>query len=803
MASTETCYHCQQPMPADTETFIANIEPPQKVCCTGCKAVTEHIHGSGLASYYQFRTEAAEKPEFEGDNSDFAIYDDATYLNMVAQDLGANKMKIVLSVENIHCAACAWLIEQSLMTLPGVSKVTVNTVTDRAEVEWQPEQQTLSNVLSHLTTIGYPSAPFSVSDTEEILKKQNKQFVKRLGVAGLFTMQVMMLAIAMYFGAFSNMESHQKGYFKWISMLLSVPVVFYSAIPFLQGAFASLRARRLNMDVPVSIAIFGAFIASFVQLVTYGLDGDEGEVFFESISMFTFLLLIGKYLEFKAKAKALLSNANLQKTLPLVVMMKEGEELTTRLLTEIKPGDVIVIKPGETIAVDGTIVAGSSSINESVLNGEFEPIIKVSGDTVLAGSINNEGSIEVRVEAVGANTTLAHIDQLQSEFSQTRPKFSVIADKIAHWFVFAQLVIATGTYWYWHIHSPADALWISLSVLVATCPCALSLATPTAYTCVISTLNKKGILVKTSTAFDRLNEVDTVAFDKTGTLTEGHFGVIESHYYHTRNAAIDEAIVKLQTYSEHPIAKAFSYEALDVSPAHYQTFSLDEVNVVVGLGITATFNEQSFKIGSVQLIGDRAQIKTHHNVFVTIDDEVYASFLVSDQIKPDAKQLIEDLKLIGKDQYMLTGDSSPNVEETANKLGLSHFQKSLRPEQKAKFIQKLQSEGHVTLMVGDGINDAPVFSASDVSVAMGQGSDVTKYSSDIIILKNRLSAIADVLNSAQRTRQTIKQNLMWALMYNLAILPVAMMGLVPPYVAVVGMSASSIIVVTNSLKLLK
>lgn len=822
MTASTKCYHCGTKISDADPKILASVgEEIHQVCCHGCKAITEHIIGSGLSSYYQFRSDLASRPESDVDVSQFDVYSDQKLLHLVAEPItNSQTYKIILSVENIHCAACAWLIEQSLSSASGVEKITVNTVNQRAELIWDNSQIDLSSLLSQFAEIGYPSAPFKVSDTEESIKKQNKKFITRLGVAGLFTMQVMMIAFAMYFGAFEQMESHQAGYFKWLSMLLSVPVIFYSALPFFFGSYYALKARKLNMDVPVAAAIYGAFFASFYQLLDHGLDGHKGEVFFESICMFTFLLLIGKYLEFKAKSKAILSNANLNKTIPITVNRLTNGEQQKVLVQDLKLGEMVLVKPGESLAIDGIIQKGATSVNESVLNGEFTPVSKSVGQNVFAGSVNNDGVIEVEITALGDETTLANISKLQSEFSTHKPKFTEFADKIAHWFVLSQLILAMITFGVWYFYSPQDALWVSLSVLVATCPCSLSLATPTAYTCVMSALNRKGILIKDPKAFDKLNHITHVAFDKTGTLTFGKFSILESSYFDNGNSknthstkidstTLNAAIVKLQSYSEHPIAKAFNVSSLKVNEAPLQSVELTDIQVHVGQGLSARLEQQELKIGKaefteVELESSRSQ---NNNVFVTLDGKLMASFYVADEIKDEAHECINQLSNANRQSVMLTGDSSNHGELLAQQLGLNDVKVGCTPEQKAQYVQSIQNSDEETtqrvLMVGDGINDAPVFAASDISVAMASGADITKQSADILVLRNNLNAINELFVAASETRKIVRQNLLWSLIYNAVILPVAMLGFVAPYIAVIGMSASSILVVTRSLKLLK
>ena len=816
-----SCFHCGTEIFANSPEILAKTpEGNEKVCCLGCKAVTEHIFDNGLGNYYEFRSELPSRPDESIEaQSDFILYDQTHYIQLIADTLSAkdNTYRMTLLIDNIHCAACAWLIEKSVEDLGGLIRISVNTINQRGTIEWNQDKTSLSTIFTRLRSIGYPATPFKVSDTETKLKEKEKEYVKRLGVAGLFTMQVMMIAVAMYFGAFSNMEPHQIGYFKWVSLALSIPVIFYSAIPFLTGAITSLKAKKLNMDVPVSVAIFGAFSASFYQLVTTELTAPKGEVFFESISMFTFLLLIGKYLEFRAKSKAILSNVNLTSTLPLtaVRLNKTNQSQSSQeqvLLNDLKTGDIVLIKAGEHIPVDGKVVSGSSEVSESLLTGEFEPQPKAFGSLVLAGSVNTDGLLEIEVTATGKDTALSNINQMQQAFADFKPKYSVLADKVAHWFVFAQLVMSVITYTTWYFVSPDDALWISLAVLVATCPCALSLATPTAYTCALSTLSKNGILIKSSEAFDRINAIDTVAFDKTGTLTNGQF-VIENaiwHQNHLNALKIDDnlatqIILELEKNSEHPISKAFL--SMEVTPSNDSPSvkdNLHNVEVNVGQGISGTYQhdgtEVNIKVGNARYI---ETVNTGANVYVSFNGMLVAEFWLVDAVKSDAINALSHLRDKGLQLTMLTGDKSDNVEVTAKALEITSVLSGCTPYDKANYIKESQTKGKQVMMFGDGINDAPVFAASDVSVAMGSGADITKQSADIIIVKDKLATIGTLFDYAEQTQKIIKQNLLWSLCYNITILPIAMLGLVPPYIAVIGMSASSIIVVSNSLRLLR
>lgn len=396
---------------------------------------------------------------------------------------------------------------------------------------------------------------------------------------------------------------------------------------------------------------------------------------------------------------------------------------------------------------------------------------------------------------------MSHISQMQSDFAAHKPQYTEFADRIAHWFVLSQLILAVITFVIWYFVDVSDALWISLSVLVATCPCALSLATPTAYTCIMSALNRQGIMIKEPSAFDKLNQISHIGFDKTGTLTKGSFVIQQQHYVEGAESNwLLSAIEQLQSHSEHPIAKAF----MGISAGKLESVQLTNVHVEVGKGLTAQTENGLLKIGSKAYARfDETTLSSTANVFVVLDNTLVAEFLVSDQIKPESKAVVSMLSKNNIKPFMLTGDSSEQAELVANELQIKNYEKSCSPDQKAKYIQHLQQNGNCVVMVGDGINDAPVFAAADISIAMGTGADISKQAADIIILNGDLNAVNTLLVSAKETRRTIKNNLNWSLIYNAVILPVAMLGYVAPWVAVIGMSASSILVVSNSLKLLK
>ncbi|CAH9058707.1 putative copper-importing P-type ATPase A [Pseudoalteromonas sp. CIP111854] len=787
-----TCFHCLEPIPKGFVGEIVYQNQTQGVCCIGCQAVAETILAQGMSDYYKFRTTSAGKVDelVPEQLSLIKSYDNAD----VQQDFVTHQgelSEVLLSVEGISCAACAWLIEKQLLALTGVNRVDVNTSTHRAMIIWDAKQVLLSDIIQSLMQIGYKAYPFQADDEATQKQAVAKAYIRRLGVAGLMTMQVMMFAFAMYFGMFSGMEEDFEQYFRWISLILASPVILYSALPFLTNAIKGLKAKQLNMDLPVSLAIFGAYGASCYATVM-----EVGEVYFESICMFTFLLLLGKYLEFRARLKASEFTANLQKLLPLTARkVTEHDQEHIVAAKNLKLADKILVKPGETIPADGLVIEGSTSVDESMMTGEHLPVAKHHGHQVFAGTVNHDGVISLEINKIGQNTLLNQIIRLQHSALSKRPKLVEITDKVAQWFVACLLVFASLTAFGWYSVSPEQAFWVTISVLVATCPCALSLAIPTALTCAVATLTKKGVLIKEGHVLETLTKLTRVAFDKTGTLTEGRFSIdhtvlIDNNY--SKHDALALA-ASLERYSEHPISEAFSEHLM-----HHHT--LTDVQVHPGVGISAKLNTDTIAIGKSSWFNGH-QSQAQATLFV--NEQAVADFHLNDKVRDNAHSVVKSLQKNGLTCHLLTGDSSKAGEQLALQLSLDSQQSSCSPKDKLHTVESWSRQGEVVAMVGDGVNDSPVFNSAHLSIAMETGADISKNVADVVLLKSNLNAILSLQQIALKTRRIVKQNLAISLVYNASILPLAALGLVPPWIAVIGMSASSIIVIGNSLRLLK
>lgn len=802
------CFHCNEAVPSGISLFVTIDNKEQPMCCIGCQAVAQTIVDNGLTQYYSVRTEPANKGQslIPEQLQKSKLLDEAVLQNeFIYQD--NDTKEAILTVDGISCAACAWLIEMQLDKLHGILKITVNATTQRATVKWQHEQLNLSDILIAIETIGYHALPFKADEAELNNKKQSKAFIKRLGISGILMMQVMMIAVGLYFGAFADMANEHKIYLRWVSFVLTIPIIIYGAFPFYTGALTALRMKRLSMDVPVSIAILLAFSASAWATVT-----QQGEVYFESVSMFTFLLLIGKFLEFRARARAAQVSANLLKLMPmtatkLITMIKDGEQNYNEELIAAKNliiGDCVLIKPGEIVPADGIIISGNSQLNEAMLSGEQLPINKSINDNVFAGTINGDGNISVQVKQPTSHSFLSQLIRLSEQSQAHKPKIAQLSDKIAQYFVAVILLTSIGTALYWHQHMPEEAFWITLSVLVATCPCALSLATPTGLTCATTRLNKDGIMIKGGHVMETMPQINCFAFDKTGTLTTGEFQInhVEIFSENTQENALAIAAA-LEAHSEHPIAKPFSA---------YRDFSLQAKNIKVhsGKGVSGHINNDNYAIGKyswaiTQIDGVQQSLDAFQNANCILikNNRVIAAFYLVDKVREEAKAVIKKLNKKAS-TMMLSGDSQSACDKLLSILPLNSMEGGLSASDKMHKIQDIQkNEQYKVAMTGDGVNDSPVFGAAHISIAMGCGADITKSGADVILLNNKLSSINTLIKVAHKTRRIIIQNYLWAFGYNAIVLPLAVAGFITPYMAVIGMSASSILVITNSLRLLK
>lgn len=789
------CFHCGEPVPTGSNFTLEIKGIVQPMCCPGCQAVAQTILECGLASYYEHRTAPGIKGELvPSELAALTHYDLAEVQQEFITETGTLR-EIRLSVEGLTCAACAWLIERHLMGLPGLHYVNVNTTTHRARIKWDPDKLSLSDILKGFAKIGYRAYPFQTHSQEALYAREVRSYMFRMALAGLGSMQVMMCAVALYMDLFISVEEEFMIYFKWISLLLSTPIMIYSAQPFYAGAWRSLKQGHLSMDVSVSLALIGAFVASIWATVF-----NTGEVYYDSITMFVFFLLLGRLLELRARRKASESSSNLARLVPIMATLIDADGEHEVAAKTLRVGDRVRVLAGATLPADGIITLGQASLNEAMLTGEQLPLLKQAGDPVFAGTINTDAPLEIRVSHPIEESRLAQIMRLQDHALDDKPAIAQLADVLSRHFILVLLLIAAAVWTFWHFHAPERAFWVTLSVLVATCPCALSLATPTALTSATAHLTRSGILLRRGHVLDILTKANRVVMDKTGTLTTGNISLVAiqplAGLAETDCLAIARA---LEAYSEHPIARAFR----STGEKEAAQLTASEVTPVIGHGIQGRIAGKHYRIGSARWLALAGEQEATEGLAIYLADETgpLARFTLADTVRADAGSLIQAFKTAGLQTTILTGDSSPQADAVARDLGVDELVKGVTPDGKLAYLKAREAAGDISIMVGDGINDAPVLAGAHASFAMAGGTDLAKNSADAILLADDLSRLLTARTLALRTRRIIQENFAWSIGYNLLVLPLAASGWLPPYLAAAGMSLSSLIVVTNSMRL--
>lgn len=818
------CFHCGLPVPDNLVLSVDIFTQPQAMCCVGCQAVAQTIVDAGLEDFYQFRTENASQgleiiPDFL---RDLEVYDDPEIQSKFVSG-SENVREAALILEGINCPACIWINEQNLQSLPGVIEVSVNYASRRVQVRWDNSQIHLSNILHAIHRIGYSAHPFDPSKQQHLLEQERKTLLRRLGVAGIFGMQVMMLSISLYTGDWSGSELEYQQFFYWVCLLLTLPVILYSAKTFFDPAWRDIKNRRVGMDVPVSLGILLAFTGSAWTTVFNPL---AGHVYYDSVVMFVFFLLVGRYLELMARKKSVEVTENLVRISPAMatrLIMNEQkkernndheswlEEIVS--VAKIYPGDRLLIRAGEHIPVDGVIVSGRSSIDESILTGESTPLSKTTGMKVIGGSINIESPIQIEVEKVGQDTLLSHILRILDRAQSEKPSITGISDLVAKWFVTGILIIAGLVALYWFNVGNERWFQITLSVLVVSCPCALSLAMPAAITTATGALMRAGILSTRGHALETLARTTHVIFDKTGTLTHGKLKLVENRCLANKNQSDCLNIAAaLEAQSEHPIAKAFINALLDTNETPLKESARDIINTP-GQGLEGNVKNNHYFIGTPAFIKDKNGLTLEHayhndlheqgHTVVLLADEqnILCAFLLADTIRQGAVEVITSLNNTGKKIYLMTGDNQQSAELVGRALGIDHIAAALKPEDKLSRVNELQKNGAIIAMIGDGINDAPVLAGAEVSIAMSTGTELARANADLIFMNDNFQNLLLAFSIADKTSNVIRQNIFWAIAYNVLALPAAVMGYIPPWLAAVGMSLSSLLVVTNALRI--
>ncbi len=808
-AAETDCYHCGLPIPPDSHHYVRIDGRDRRMCCVGCEAVAQSIVDSGLVDYYRHRDAMPEtrREALPAELQELGLFDHPDFQKSFVRPVGEHEREASLILEGITCAACVWLNEQHVARQPGVSAIQINYATRRARVRWDERRVKLSDILAAVQAIGYRAYPYDAERSEQIAHKERRSMLWRVFVAGFGMMQVMMYAFPVYVAREGEMTWDIELLLRWASLLLTLPVVLYSAAPFFQRAWRDVKLRRLGMDVPVALGVGSAFLASLWATLTGG-----PEVYFDSVTMFVFFLLGGRYLEMLARQKAVRGVEELGKVLPAFaerLAAWPAPEAERVPVSQLVPGDVLRVRPGETVAADGVVISGSGEVNEALLTGESRPVPKGVGVALTGGSINVSSPLVYRVEQVGDATRLAAIRRLMERAATDKPRVATLADRVAVVFIIALLALAGVTGVAWYFIDPQRALWVFVSVLVVACPCALSLATPTALTVATDVLARMGVLVTRGHAIETLARINHMVLDKTGTLTYGRMKLEEVSPLGDLSA--DEVLAlaaAIEQGSEHPVAAGLR-EAAGGLPLPMVL----GVRAQTGQGMEGEVDGRSVWIGRPAFVAANAALALPESlarfeqgggtvVALGAREGWLALFRLGDVPRAEAGAFIAGLKADGIRTTMLSGDTPVVVDAVAVALGVGEAHGGLTPQDKQGRIVALQQDpAAVVAMVGDGVNDAPVLAQAHVSIAMGGGTDLARNQADIVLLNENLGSLGRGIEAARMTLRIIRQNLWWSFAYNITSVPLAMAGLVTPWMAGIGMAASSLLVVLNAMRL--
>jgi Cu+-exporting ATPase len=767
-------------------------------CCKGCQGVYHLLKDEGLDTFYDRvgDTKLAPPTEQFEDSSNFdspAFYERFVTTN----DDGFQEVSLV--IEGIHCAACVWLNEKALSKMEGVVEVHINYTNNKAHIVWADRVVKLSAVIEMIRAIGYNAFPYDPSLQELRANKERKDYYLRMAVAAFGSMNIMWIAVAQYAGYFTGITQEYKTIMNVAEWVLATPVLFYSGWVFFRGAWFGIRNKIVNMDILVATGATLTYIYSIFITIF-----EHGEAYFDSVSMIITFVLLGKFLEVLSKKNAADTLDVIGKHIPNEVTIFEGDSSRVINVNEVKIGDVIQLKAGEKSAIDGEIVEGEGSFDESSLTGESDPIYKRPGDTVISGTTSIDALVKYRATRDFSHSTLSNLVALLESSVRRKPKIEQLANRLSEYFSSIILFFALATFivwWFWP-HDFATAFMVGISVIIIACPCALALATPVATLIGLGLGAKRGVLFKEAAQLETMAKADTLVLDKTGTITVGRPEVVDVTW---EDAAVDRSLLyTLVQSSKHPVAQGIGSHLFGEDETLCR-LPLEEVRQIAAKGMVGRYDGQ-------MLLGGNAALMREHGLeveaggeytrfYFAIDDRLAATFDLSDRPKEDASDVIFAMEHAGIDVIMLTGDHEQAAARIAQEVGIDTYYAGLTPDEKAEMIASLQAQGHVVVMAGDGVNDILALANADIGIAMGNGSDIAIDVSDVVLLNDTLTSLEEAFRISRTTYRLVKQNLGISLLYNAITIPLAMAGYVIPLVAAISMSFSSLLVVSNSLRI--
>lgn len=786
------CDHCH----LEFSDSVMIHDGEYRFCCNGCQGIFHLLKDEGLESFYAKMGDTTLAPpteQFEASsNFDTPAFHER-FVTTTKEDLS----QVSLVIEGIHCAACVWLNEKALHKMDGVIEAHINYTNNKARITWNPEIVKLSSIIDMIRAIGYNAFPYDASLQEIRANKERKEYYLRMAVATFATMNMMWIAVAQYAGYFTGISQEIKTILNIAEWFLATPVLFYSGWVFYRGAYYGLKNSSVTMDLLVVTGSSLAYLYSIYITVF-----EKGEAYFDSVAMIITFVLFGKFLEVLSRKNAADTLDVIGKHIPREVSIVEGESIRSVDVNEVKEGDVILIRSGERSAIDGEVISGEGSFDESNLTGESEPIFKRLGDKIISGTTSIDALIHYRATKDFAHSTLSTLVNLLENAMAQKPSIEQLANRLSQHFSSTILFLAIGTFWSWYFwpHTFDRSLMVGISVIIIACPCALALATPVATLVGLALGAKRGILFKSAAQIETMAQATMVVLDKTGTITMGRPEVI----YATVHQLFDiKALYTLVSSSKHPISRGVM-EYIDRTEQEIESSTIEEVRELPARGMIGRYNGAMIAGGNALLMQelgiDIDTVSDKSLFYYAVDNTLMATYELRDLPKEKASESIQILHDLGLRVVMLTGDHEAAALRVANEVGIKEVYAHLTPEGKAAFVDQAHSEGHVVVMAGDGINDLLALAASDIAIAMGNGSDIAIEVSDVVLMHDSLTSLAESFAISRKTYRLIKQNLFISLVYNSITIPLAMMGYIIPLIAAISMSFSSLLVVGNSMR---
>ncbi|MBW6509407.1 MAG: heavy metal translocating P-type ATPase [Desulfuromonadales bacterium] len=788
-AAELTCVHCAEKFPAADLVTAKINDTTHSFCCYGCRGAYLIIRGAGLEHFYQRRDRQAGTLK-EAFNLRF---DDAYLARFVRHHEAGEEISLI--VDGIRCASCVWLIERLLLKHPAILSVRVNFATHRVLIRFTGADISAAQICRKLADIGYLARPYTFDELQQSAHREMRSLLMRFGTAVFLTMQLMGFSLALYAGYFQGIDPQTKSMLEYFAAIVTTPVVFYSGYPFLRGAWISLRNYQPNMDLLIALGTLCAYFYSLYAMAT------DAEVYFETAAMIITLILAGRLIEAGARRKAAAGIDRLLKLAPTRALRYENDSWQEVDSQQLQPGDLIQLKAGDRLPVDGIVARGTSEIDEAAVTGEPLPVLKEHGAQVVSGTLNLNGTIEVKVTSAAADSFLARMTAIVERAQTDQAPIQRLADRVAGVFIPIVLLIAAATFIYWHLRDGA-ALLNAVSVLVVACPCALGLATPTAVMIATGRAAEAGVLFRGGDILEAASHIKILAFDKTGTITIGRPQVVGITLSHGNEQQLLQGLADVEAGSRHPLARGILKEAArrGIIPA-----AVDKSTTHTGLGIVAWQGNTHLIAGNRRFLKEQGidlpetATAGRSEVHLARDGRYIGLVTLDDEIRPDAQQMFNDLQRLGYTSLLLTGDREDVARRICSLLAIDTWHAELTPEQKALQIEQLAPAA--VMMVGDGINDAPALSKATIGCAIAGSTDIAVESADLILTRPHLANIPFALCLAQKTLVNIKQNLAWAFSYNLIAIPLAVSGLLAPVYAAAAMAISSICVLLNSLRL--